>query len=133
MKRDMRFVIFYKEPRSYWIYRITNESNGWMYIGQTAKHNPFIRWQEHIGHLNRGKHSNPQMQRDYNKTPEPIREVVWTFELIDALDEHEPGIIKVDGVMKQLPQSLNGLETYWMRHHRAEGITLYNVTPGSNR
>lgn len=126
-KRDMRFVDFYKEPCSHWIYRITNMLNGWVYIGQTGKHNPFIRWNEHLGQLDRNKHTNPRMQKDYTNTPESIREFVWTFELIDAVDPSKPELKMVNDIMVEPPGTLKNLEHYWMKYHRAEGLTLYNM------
>jgi len=96
-----------------WIYRITNVLNGDVYIGKTTKPDPFRRWDEHVRDLERGKHGNRYMQRDHDDG------AVWTFDLIDVIENSWKGPLR--------------LEARWMRHHRSEGITLYNMVPHRGR
>lgn len=50
-----------KQPSG--IYKITNQKNGKVYIGQSE--NIFIRRKQHFSELNYGHHPNKDMQRDY--------------------------------------------------------------------
>jgi len=50
------------------IYSITNTKNGRIYIG--ASEDIDRRWNEHRTYLRRGKHSNPQLQQDWNQQQE---------------------------------------------------------------
>jgi len=47
------------------IYRITNQTNGRIYIGSTSQFK--VRWASHRSHLRRGCHPNPFLQNDFNK------------------------------------------------------------------
>lgn len=60
------------------IYRIRNTINGKSYIGSTGKDFD-RRWRSHIGHLNVNKHTNKELQIDWNKHGK----TAFVFEIIE--------------------------------------------------
>lgn len=48
-----------------YIYKFFNETNGKMYIGRTGRPLKY-RFQDHMNLLKNGKHTVPEMQKDYN-------------------------------------------------------------------
>jgi group I intron endonuclease len=95
------------------IYKITNTSNGKVYIGQTIQRNPKIRWYAHLADARRGKKSYLlDSIRKYGK-----ESFVW--ETIDSASSIE---------------ELNTKEEHWLNFYRARGITVYNNREaGSNK
>lgn len=69
------------------IYKITNLSNGKIYIGQSQ--NMFIRRTEHWTALRRNAHPNKEMQKDWNKNNRSWRFDVVEYCSIDKLNERE--------------------------------------------
>lgn len=87
------------------IYKITNTSNGKVYVGQTVQTNPKMRWYSHLADARRGKKSYLlDSIRKYGKDS-----FVW--EIIDSATSIE---------------ELNVKEDYWLNHYRGLGITVYN-------
>lgn len=88
-----------------YIYKITNTSNGKVYIGQTIQQNPKMRWYSHLADARRGKKSYLlDSIRKYG-------EASFTWEIIDTV----PSI-----------DELNNKEEYWLNYYRAQGIVVYN-------
>lgn len=69
------------------IYKITNQVNGKIYIGQSQ--NVYERRMEHFVALRRGNHPNKDMQRDWNKNSRGFRFDVIEFCPIKDLNERE--------------------------------------------
>lgn len=87
------------------IYKITNTTNGKIYIGQTVQANPKMRWYAHLADARRGKKSYLlDSIRKYGKDS-----FVW--EIIDSATSIE---------------ELNVKEDYWLNHYRGLGIIVYN-------
>lgn len=87
------------------IYKITNNANGKLYIGQTIQQNPKMRWYSHLADARRGKKSYLlDSIRKYGK-----EQFEWT--VIDCA-------VSID--------DLNSKEEYWLEHYRQQGITVYN-------
>ena len=87
------------------IYKITNVSNGKIYIGQTVQQNPKMRWYSHLADARRGKKSYLlDSIRKYGDTS-----FVW--EIIDHA-------VSID--------ELNIKEEYWLNYYRKLGVTVYN-------
>lgn len=87
------------------IYKITNTSNGKVYIGQTVQTNPKMRWYAHLADARRGKKSYLlDSIRKYGQDS-----FVW--EIIDSA-------VSI--------KELNDKEDYWLNYYRAQGITVYN-------
>ena len=87
------------------IYKITNNANGKVYIGQTIQQNPKMRWYSHLADARRGKKSYLlDSIRKYGKE-------TFDWQVIDhavCMDD------------------LNSKEEYWLEHYRQQGITVYN-------
>ena len=69
------------------IYKITNQVNGKIYIGQSQ--NVYERRMEHFVALRRGNHPNKEMQRDWNKDSHGFRFDVIEFCPIKLLNARE--------------------------------------------
>lgn len=83
------------------IYKIINNVNGKLYIGQSKR--IYTRWTEHKKELRRGKHGNPYLQKAWDK----YGEAAFSHELIeecseDILDERECYYIKLFNTMNEL-------------------------------
>ena len=93
------------------IYKITNTSNGKVYIGQTVQQNPKMRWYSHLADARRGKKSYLYDSiRKYGK-----ESFVW--DIIDSASSIE---------------ELNTKEEHWLTFYRAQGITVYNNREAGN-
>ena len=87
------------------IYKITNNANGKVYIGQTIQQNPKMRWYSHLADARRGKKSYLlDSIRKYGK-----EQFDWT--VIDSA-------VSID--------DLNSKEEHWLEYYRQQGITVYN-------
>lgn len=53
------------------IYKITNLTNGKVYVGQSK--NIYLRRKQHFTALRRGSHENREMQRDWNSNNRGFR------------------------------------------------------------
>ena len=69
------------------IYKITNNANGKVYIGQSQ--NIYARRKQHLTELARGKHPNRDMQADWNKSSRGFRWDVVEYCGIAELNERE--------------------------------------------
>lgn len=69
------------------IYKITNQVNGKIYIGQSK--NVYERRAEHFTALRHKKHPNKAMQRDWNKDNRGFRFDVIEFCPLAALNDRE--------------------------------------------
>lgn len=87
------------------IYIITSTENSRVYIGSTV--NFKNRWKHHRVSLRRGVHSNPHLQRAWNKYGEDTFE----FGVLEYLDD---------------PEELHLAEQFWMDVYQEEGKKLYN-------
>ena len=65
------------------IYKITNKTNGKVYIGSAV--NLFTRWRGHKSELRRGKHINKHLQNAWNKDGEQN----FLFEIVEEVQERE--------------------------------------------
>lgn len=88
-----------------YIYTITNQINGKVYVGQTVQMKPKMRWYSHVRMVRANKKSHLyDSMRKYG-----IENFKW--QVVDmAKSLHE----------------LNLLETFWADKFRQQGITLYN-------
>lgn len=87
------------------IYKITNTTNGKIYIGQTVQKNPKLRWYSHLADARRGKKSYLlDSIRKYGESS-----FVW--EIIDTACSVE---------------ELNIKEQCWVDYYKKQGITVYN-------
>ena len=87
------------------IYKITNNANGKVYIGQTMQNNPKMRWYSHLADARRGKKSYLlDSIRKYGKEQ-------FEWQLIDSA-------VSIS--------DLNSKEEYWLEYYRQQGITVYN-------
>lgn len=88
-----------------YIYKITNQINNKVYVGQTIQKNPTMRWYAHLADARNGKKSYLYDSiRKYGKDN-------FSWEILQeasCLDE------------------LNELETYWANKFKEEGCILYN-------
>ena len=69
------------------IYKITNNSNGKVYIGQSQ--NMYERWHQHYAALKSGHHPNKEMQSDWNKSSRGFRWDVVEYCSLEKLNERE--------------------------------------------
>lgn len=69
------------------IYKITNNKNGRVYIGQSQ--NMYIRWKQHRAALKAGKHPNKLLQNDWKVSSKSFRWDVVEYCGIDELNERE--------------------------------------------
>lgn len=69
------------------IYKITNLTNGKVYVGQSQ--NIFMRRKQHFTQLRRGVHENKQMQEDWNHNNRGFRWDVIEYCPIEKLNERE--------------------------------------------
>ena len=69
------------------IYKITNQLNGKIYVGQSQ--NVYEREAEHFTALRRKKHPNKEMQRDWNKNNRGFRFDVIEFCPLCSLNDRE--------------------------------------------
>jgi group I intron endonuclease len=69
------------------IYKITNNKNGKVYIGQSQ--NMYMRWNQHRTALKSGHHSNREMQADWNKFSRSFRWDVVEYCSLKELNERE--------------------------------------------
>ena len=93
------------------IYKITNNVNGKVYIGQTVQTNPKMRWYSHLADARRGKKSYLlDSLRKYGPDS-------FTWELIDSATSID---------------DLNAKENYWLNYYRSQGIIVYNNREAGN-
>lgn len=64
----------------YWLYAIECVVTGQVYVGQTLKPNPCMRWMIHINELRNKKSCAPLLQAVWNKHPTPTK---WRFQVLD--------------------------------------------------
>ena len=99
------------------IYRVTNQINGKVYIGKTEQPNPLNRWKEHCYDYKRDKCKNVPFYRALNKYGEEN----FKFEVIDTADN---------------PDSLCELEKFYIQKYRSyvhfEDCNGYNCTLGGD-
>lgn len=96
------------------IYKITNLTNGKIYIGQSQ--NIFMRKKQHFTQLRNGVHENRQMQEDWNRNNRGFRWDVVEYCSIDKLNEREKyWIIKLNTIH-------NGYNCGWVPYIRKEKI-----------
>ena len=88
-----------------YIYKITNNVNQKVYIGQTVQTNPKMRWYAHLAYARRGKKSYL-----YDSIRKHGKEF-FTWEVIDVASSIE---------------ELNLKEQHWLNLHRDQGIVVYN-------
>ena len=69
------------------IYKITNNANGKVYIGQSQ--NIFMRRRQHFMELSSGRHPNKNMQNDWNKNNKYFRWDVLEYCSISELNDRE--------------------------------------------
>lgn len=69
------------------IYKITNNKNGKVYIGQSQ--NMFLRHKQHFILLRHGHHENKLMQADWSRDSKGFRFDVIEYCPIDKLNERE--------------------------------------------
>ena len=78
------------------IYKITNKTNGRIYIGSAKLFK--VRWYQHSHSLSVGKHANSFLQADFNKCGTDA----FIFEVLDVIDgTKEHRLIKEDRYLKQ--------------------------------
>ena len=97
------------------IYKITNNSNGKVYVGQSK--NVFIREKEHFLALRHNKHPNEAMHNDWNKSNRGFRFDVIEFCPIAQLNEREKYWIEQCGSMEP-----NGYNQGWVPYKRRNVI-----------
>lgn len=98
------------------IYKITNTKNKKIYIGQTTKSNPNLRWKSHQYKLRAGIHHNSHLQSAWNKYGQDC----WTFEVL------EEGISCIN--------ELADREEYWTEKFQSCNPEIgYNKMVGNNR
>ena len=95
------------------IYKITNNLNGKVYVGQSK--NVWHREIEHFTALRRGHHENKLMQRDWNKDNHGFRFDVIEFTDVDKLNEREKYWIDKLGTLEP-----NGYNQGWVPYKRKE-------------
>lgn len=69
------------------IYKITNNKNGKVYIGQSQ--NMYERWHQHHAALKSGHHPNKEMQKDWKKNSRGFRWDVIEYCSLEKLNERE--------------------------------------------
>lgn len=69
------------------IYKITNNKNGKVYIGQSQ--NMYERWKQHRTALKNGNHPNKEMQKDWSKSSRGFRWDVIEYCSLEKLNERE--------------------------------------------
>lgn len=90
------------------IYKITNMSNGKVYVGQSKDIE--VRWQQHKDELEKGKHCNKSMQYDYKRNPSAF--------VFEVLEECHLSL-------------LNMREKYWIDQYKSTDKRKgYNLTKG---
>jgi group I intron endonuclease len=94
------------------IYKITNQVNGKVYIGQTIQTNPKMRWYSHQADARNGKKTHL-----YNSIRKHgVENFLW--EIIDRANNVE---------------QLNELEFKWLAHYRKLGKVYNNREAGGNK
>ena len=91
-----------------YIYKIVNNVNGKMYIGQTVDLSR--RKTDHFCHLRHNRHFNPHLQNAWNKYGEEN----FKFTIIEECDAEE----------------INEREIYWIKTLNTRTPNGYNITPG---
>ena len=69
------------------IYKITNLTNGKIYVGQSK--NIFLRRKQHFTALHDGNHENKQMQQDWNRNNHGFRWDVIEYCPVNQLNSRE--------------------------------------------
>lgn len=87
------------------IYRITNTSNGKIYIGKSIY--ILYRLTNHIAHLSCGKHCNKELSDDFIK--------------------YGLSVFDVDILCECPPENLPEIENKYIDNYRRKGSILYNV------
>ena len=95
------------------IYKITNNINGKIYIGQSQ--NVYERRVEHFTALRRGWHPNKEMQKDWNKNSNGFRFDVIELLPLKELNEREKYWIDTLGTMEP-----RGYNQTWVPYKRKE-------------
>jgi group I intron endonuclease len=94
------------------IYKITNQVNGKIYIGQTVQSNPKMRWYSHCDYVRKGKKSHLyDSMRKYG-----IENFIW--EVIDRAANIE---------------ELNQKEQQWLNHYKSVETVYNNREAGGNK
>ena len=95
-----------------YIYKITNQVNGKVYIGQTIQSNPKMRWYSHVDYCRKGRKSH----------------------LYDSMRKHgiENFLWEVIDQGKSVDE-LNLLEAKWLEQYRAVGEVYNNREAGGNK
>lgn len=100
------------------IYKIENNLNGKIYIGQTQ--NVFKRRAEHFIALRRGRHPNQEMQRDWNLNNRGFRFDVVEYCALTQLNEREK--YWIDKFNSMAPRGYN---LDWVPYKRKKKTTGY--------
>lgn len=94
------------------IYKITNLTNGKIYIGQSRR--VYIRKQEHFNALRTGKHPNKQMQKDFNAH----HRFMWS--LIELCPEDKLNEREIYWIKRYNSMTPNGYNQDWVPYKRKE-------------
>jgi group I intron endonuclease len=98
------------------IYKITNLTNGKIYIGKTTNKTPHNRWAKHI--------NVAKYKTTYNHAYQAIHKAInkygvnnFTFEIIEELESEVLGLER---------------EVFWIQHYQSFGPAGYNLTAGGD-
>lgn len=69
-------------PRKFWLYCLECIPTGQLYIGQSSRRNPCIRWSEHVSALIRGDSCHPLLQAAWQANPGWRN---WQFRVLDIV------------------------------------------------
>ena len=86
------------------IFKISNDRTSKIFVGHTK--NPTLTWRQYQTLLVRGKFSNADLQRDWNRGDE------FTFSILDVCDE----------------RYATEMKTRWIEDLDRQGIELYNTS-----
>jgi group I intron endonuclease len=92
------------------VYKITNTANGKVYIGKTYS-NIDRRWKEHVFLLNKGKHTNYLLQKDWDA----LGKDVFVFDVLETIEWNKP----LNFFLER--------EQYWISQYKQNGCKFYNA------